>query len=158
MPVVIAASVDEALIRSSAGRHEASWRAGLAGGWRAEGPLAILAEVDLSHRAEDSGLLDLQSTEGRAALLVEGHLGARAEPFKFVVGAGPGAALVWTKLNAYNATSLLFGARAEVGGDATLRPKKPRDSDGWTVGFRIGAFASERGVDLDLGVRTGWVF
>ena len=32
MPVVIAASVDEALIRSSAGRHEASWRAGVAGG------------------------------------------------------------------------------------------------------------------------------
>lgn len=159
MPVVIAASIDEALIRSSAGRHEASWRAGLAGGWReAEGPLAVMAEVDLSHRAENSTLLELHSTEGRLALLVEGHLGAPTEALRFVVGAGPGAALVWTQLNAYSAVSPLIGGRVVIGGDATLRPKKPRTSDGWTVGFRVGGFGSERGFDVDLGLRTGWVF
>ncbi len=158
MPVVLAASVDEALIRSSAGRHEASWRAGIEGGWRSPGPLAVVAEVDVSHRAERSALLDLQSTEGRLAVLVEGHLGPAAEPFRFVVGAGPGAALVWTHLNAYSAISPLVGGRLELGGDATLRPTAPRRSDGWTVGFRVGGFASERGVDVDLGVRTGWVF
>jgi len=158
VPVVIAASVDEALIRSSAGRHEASWRAGVAGGWRTPGALAVMLEADVSRRAERSSLLDLRSTEGRSALLVEGHLGGADEALRFVVGAGPATAVVWTALNAYSATTVLPGGRATVGVDARLLPAHTPPPDGWTVGFRLGAFASRNGVDLDLGARVGWTF
>lgn len=158
MPVVIAASVDEALVRSSAGRHEASWRAGLAGGWRTPGALAVMLEADVSHRAERSALLDLQSTVGRASVLVEAHLGAPDDALRFVAAAGPATAVVWNALNAYSATTVLPGGRAVVGVDARLLPARTPPPDGWTVGLRVGGFASQRGLDLDLGLRVGWTF
>ena len=117
-----------------------------------------MLEADVSHRAERSSLLDLQSTEGRAALLVEGHLGGQDDALRFVLGAGPATAVVWTALNAYSATTVLPGGRAVVGVDARLLPAHTPAPDGWTVGFRAGGFASQRGLDLDLGARVGWTF
>ena len=120
--------------------------------------------VELVERHDDEGRQHVadrpgrRDEAGRAALLVEGHLGAPGDPLRFVVGAGPATALVWTALNAYSATTVLPGGRAVVGVDARLLPAHTPPPDGWTVGFRAGGFASQRGLDLDLGVRVGWTF
>ncbi len=159
MPVVVAIAVEEVMIRSSAGRHETNWLAGVAGGWRQpEGPVAVMLEADVAHWAENSNILKLQTTELRGSLLVEGHLGPAEDPFRLVLAAGPAAAMVLTEVNGYDASVLLAGGRAMAGVDALLLKRAARRGEGWTVGLRMGGFGHRQGVDFELGLRTGWAF
>lgn len=157
MPVAVAVQVDEALVRSSAGRFEAEWQGGLAAGWRSAGPLAVMVEADVTRAAERSALLALGTTTLRGALVAEAHLGPPSDALRFTVGAGPGVAVAFTDLDGRTARAVLPGARLVLGTDARLLPAR-LDGETWTVGLRVGGFGSARGVDLDLGLRTGWLF
>lgn len=157
MPVAVAVQVEEALVRSSAGRFEAEWQGGVAAGWRSAGALAVMVEADVTRASERSAVLDVGTTTLRSALLVEGHLGAPEDALRFTVAGGPGAAVAFTTLDGRTARTLLPGARLVLGTDAVLLPAR-LDGETWTVGLRMGGFGSARGVDLDLGVRTGLLF
>lgn len=156
MPVVIAVSVDEALIRSSAGRHEAAWMAGAAVGLR-QGVVAVMLEVDVTSRGESSALIEIHSVRGRASMLVEAHLGATEDRFRFVVAAGPAATLATTQVGNLDVLSSLQGGRAVAGLDLVLRKTADRP-EMWTTGLRLGAFGHREGVDAELGLRTAWAF
>ena len=158
MPVAVAISIGEALVRSSAGRHEAAWLGGVAAGWRQRsGPLAVMAEADLTRWAEDSAVLHLQTTEGRLSVLLEGHLGGDGDAFRFTVAGGPAATLGSTRLNGRVYTTSLQGGRLVVGADGLVLAKRT-GGEHWTVGVRVGGFANRYGLDLDIGARTGWLF
>lgn len=157
MPVAVAVQLDEALVRSSAGRFEAEWQGGLAAGWRSAGPAAVMVEADVTRAGESSGLLALHTTTLRGAVVAEAHLGQPSDALRFTVGAGPGVALALTDLDGRSARAVLPGGRLELGTDALLLPRR-LDGETWTVGLRLGGFGSARGVDLDLGLRTGWLF
>ncbi|MSP54449.1 MAG: hypothetical protein EXR69_02405 [Myxococcales bacterium] len=156
MPVVIAASIDEALVRSSAGRHEAAWMAGVGAGWRA-GVAAVMVEADVTSRGEANGLIAIHTVRGRASILAEAHLGPPGDRFRFVVGAGPAVTLAATQIGDLEVLTSLQGGRATVGLDGVLRGwDSPVET--WTVGLRLGAFGHREGVDAELGLRTAWAF
>lgn len=158
MPLAVAISIGEALVRSSAGRHETAWLGGVAAGWRqSAGPLAVMAEADLTGWAEDSAVLHLQTTEGRLSVLVEGHLGGDGDAFRFTVAAGPAATLATTRFNGTAYTTSLQGGRLVLGADGLLLASRT-GGERWTVGVRVGGFANRYGLDLDIGARTGWLF
>ena len=169
MPVVVAVAVDEALIRSSAGRHEAAWMGGAGLGWSAppvdrEGvkrPVvgALMLELDGSARGESTSLFDERTLRLRASVLAEAHLGSNR--LRFVVGVGPAVALDHTSLvptgeAGFSSWSTEPGGRLVLGTDLVV--PGAGFGDRWTVGIRVGGFGHPEGVDADLALRTAWAF
>ncbi len=170
MPVVIAANVDEALIRSSAGRHKAAWMAGADLGLAKQispNLLGVLTvAVDVTSWREQTELLTMTTTQARLSLLAEGHFGMGDDHFRFVVAAGPAATLATTTLNTLSALSSLQGGRAVLGLDVLVGKTGPAPSGDMdvhyaphlTIGVHSGIFVHREGMDAELGLRAGWRF